>query len=203
MGPRNRVGGPQQPPRNFGGGRKKGGDKGIDRDILDGNTSSEAWEDRPIRVVDPEPINQVVPISGNDVSKSIKSATPEIILFDDQDLPIEIMSDLIFENIGGQELINISRTDLINSELLSYQLIKNLSIFQQEYNPNKILGIQQTSDRFFANFSIKFDSKSPTPEVYREAETGDIIIIFSDIAQDEEVEIQIATSGIIDEVDLI
>jgi len=203
-GPRSRVPGPNpQQPRNFGGGRKRGGDKGIDRDILQDDKTPDAWIDRPILVVDPEPINQVVPITGNDTSKSVKSATPEIVLITEEDLPIEIMSDLIFEDIGGQELINISRTDLINSEMLSYQLIRNLSLFQQEYNPNKILGIQQTSDRYFANFPIKLDLKAPTPDVYRDTATGDIFIIFTDLAQDEEVDIQILSNGIIDEVDLI
>lgn len=204
QGPRDRVPGPKQPPRNFDGRNNgKGRNKGIDRDILQDDKTPDVWIDRPILIVDPEPINPVVPITGSDTSKSIKSATPEIVLITEEDLPIEIMSDLIFEDIGGQELINISRTDLINSEMLSYQLIKNLSLFQQEYNPNKIVGIQQTSDRYFANFPIKFDLRSPTPDVYRDTTTGDIVIVFSDVAQDEEVEIQILTNGIIDEVDLI
>ena len=43
----------------------------------------------------------------NTNTASVKAATPEIILFNDESTPIEIMKDLVFENIGGQELINI------------------------------------------------------------------------------------------------
>ena len=74
----------------------------------------------------------------------VKTATPDIILFDDRSLSTESMADLIFENIGGQELINISRNDTINGQEISYQPIKNVKLLQQSYNPNNILGIQKT-----------------------------------------------------------
>ena len=171
--------------------------------VIDSPTVPRAWERNPIPVVDPEPITQIVPIVPADESISVKSATPEIILLDDGDLPIEIMTDLIFEDIGGHELIDISRNDLINGETLSYQLIKNLSLLQQQYNPNNIIGLQQTSNKYFDNFPIKLDLKASNTVIYRDSATGNIIIELTDIAEDEEVEVQIATNGIIDEVDLI
>ena len=58
------------------------------------------------------------------------------------------MSDLIFENIGGQELINIARTDTINGQKILYQPIKNINSINQEYGPNNIVGLQKTSDKF-------------------------------------------------------
>jgi len=166
-------------------------------------TVPRAWERDPILVVDPEPINQVIPVTPPSITQSIKSATPEIILIDDEALPIEIMTDLIFEDIGGQELIDISRNDIINGETISYQLIKNLSFIQQQYNPNNILSLQQTSDKYFNNFPIKLNLRADSTVIYRNSQTGGIIIELNDIAEDEEVEVQIATNGIIEEVDLI
>ena len=87
----------------------------------------------------------------------VLTAPIDTILFNDDSVPIEIMSDLIFENIGGQELINIARNDTVNGQTILYQPIKNLTAVQQQYNPNNIVSLQATSDKYFQNFSIKFD----------------------------------------------
>jgi len=84
----------------------------------------------------------------------VKTATLDIILFDEESVPTDGMFDQIFENIGGQELISITRSDIVNGQKISYQPIKNLSAIQQRYNPNNILSLQQTADKFFAGFSI-------------------------------------------------
>jgi hypothetical protein len=139
----------------------------------------------------------------------IKTATVDIILFDDETTPIDTMADLIFENIGGQELINITRSDIINGQKISYQPIKNLSSIQQRYNPNTILSLQQTADKYFAGFSIKLEDKIPNEgngtngeNVYIEESTGDLILEFININNDEQIEIQITTDGTIYEADL-
>ena len=75
----------------------------------------------------------------------VKTAPIDTVLFNDDSLSIEIMADLIFEDIGGHELINIARNDIINGQQISYTPIKNLGLIQQKYNPNNILGLQATS----------------------------------------------------------
>ena len=139
----------------------------------------------------------------------IKSSTPDIVLFNDDEVPIEVMSDLIFENIGGQELISIVRSDIVNGQKISYQPIKNLSSIQQQYNPNNILGLQQTANRFFAGFSIKLEDKLPEvgngingENVYFDENTGDLIIEFINLNSDEQVETQITVNGTIYEANL-
>jgi hypothetical protein len=138
----------------------------------------------------------------------VKTASIDTVLFNDEELPIEIMTDLIFENIGGQELINIARNDIVNGQQVSYQPIKNLSSIQQQYNPNNILSLQSTSDKYFANFPIKLESKIPTigtgpggSPVYIDPSTGDIIVEVINTGQDEQVEIQITVSGTIYETE--
>jgi hypothetical protein len=138
----------------------------------------------------------------------VKTATLDIILFDEESVPTDGMFDQIFENIGGQELINITRSDIVNGQKISYQPIKNLSAIQQRYNPNNILSLQQTADKFFAGFSIKLEDKIPETgngtngeNVYLNA-AGDLIIELINVNPDEQVETQISVSGTIYEADL-
>ena len=58
---------------------------------------------------------------------SVKTAPIDTVLFDDGSVAIEAMTDIIFENIGGHDLINIARNDTINGQSVSYNVIKNLT----------------------------------------------------------------------------
>jgi hypothetical protein len=133
---------------------------------------------------------------------SVKIATPDLKVFSDELIPIEIMTDLIFEDIGGTELINISRNDLINGQNTLYQPIKNISSIFFQYNPNNILGLQDTSDTIFKNFPIKFSNKVPNfgtgPNgeiVYIEETTGNLIINLVNMEKNEQVDVEILTTG--------
>lgn len=140
----------------------------------------------------------------------VKTAPIDTILYpSDELLPVEIMSDLIFENIGGQELINIARNDTVNGQAVVYQPIKNLTQIQQQYNPNNIVALQETSDRYFQNFAVKLETKVPGvgngPEgahVYIDPYTGDLVIEAINLQPDEQVELEITTSGTIYEAEL-
>ena len=157
------------------------------------------------QVVTPTPITPApLPTIQSPISSIVKSASIDTVLFDDDIMPIDIMSDLIFEDIGGQELINIARNDIVNGQTISYQPIKNLSSLQQQYNPNNILSLQQTSDKYFANFSIKLDERIPTQGsgpngeyVYLEEGTGDLIIEVVNMPSSEQVDVEITLDGTI------
>ena len=138
----------------------------------------------------------------------VKTAPIDTVLFDDESTPIEVMTDLIFENIGGHELINIARNDIVNGQQVSYQPIKNLSSIQQQYNPNNIVSLQSTSDKYFANFSIKLENKIPQPgtgpsgaHVYLDQNTGNMIIEAINLESDEQIQVEITTSGTIYEAE--
>ena len=139
----------------------------------------------------------------------VLTAPIDTILFNDETVPVEIMADLIFENIGGQELINIARNDTVNGQTILYQPIKNLTAIQQQYNPNNIVSLQATSDKYFQNFSIKFDDKVPKPgtgpdgsSVYIDPQTGELVIEAINLAEDEQIEVEITISGTIYEADI-
>jgi len=159
--------------------------------------------------VNPTPLTPTLPVTVSPPPPPVKTATLDIILFDEESVTTDGMFDQIFENIGGQELISITRSDIVNGQKISYQPIKNLSAIQQRYNPNNILSLQQTADKFFAGFSIKLEDKTPQigngpngENVYLNA-TGDLIIEFININVDEQIETQISVSGTIYEADLV
>jgi hypothetical protein len=149
-----------------------------------------------------------IAVSGKTVDP-VKSAPIDTILYNNEALPIEIMTDLIFENIGGQELINIARNDTVNGQQIIYQPIKNLTAVQQQYNPNNIVSLQATSDKYFQNFSIKFDEKVPTTgtgpggsHVYIDPETGELVVEAVNMSEDEQIELEITISGTIYEAEI-
>jgi hypothetical protein len=142
-------------------------------------------------------------VSNNNVNP-VLTAPIDTILFNDDSLPIELMYDLIFEEIGGQELISIARNDTVNGQEIIYQIIKNLNSIQQEYNPNNIVSLQGTSDKYFQNFPIKFDDKVPNEptgpggaHVYIDPAAGNLIIEAINLQSDEQIELEITISGTI------
>ena len=147
-------------------------------------------------------------VSSNNINP-VLTAPIDTILFNDDSVPIEIMADLIFENIGGQELINIARNDTVNGQTILYQPIKNLTAVQQQYNPNNIVSLQATSDKYFQNFSIKFDEKVPTTgtgpggaHVYIDPETGELVVEAVNMSEDEQIEVEITISRTIYEAEI-
>ena len=140
--------------------------------------------------------------------KAIKVATPDIILFDEEAIPVDVMTDLIFEQIGGQEIINIARNDIINGQNIIYSLISNIPQLSYNYGPKNIFTVPGTLDKFFKNFAIRLDTHIPEigtgPSgrfVYvdknnlDETLRGRLIIDVINMKTNEQVEIQVLDFG--------
>lgn len=143
----------------------------------------------------------------NPINIPVRSAPIDTVAFIDDAASVELMTDLLFEDIGGQELLTLSRNDTVNGQSVVYQPIKNLNILQEEYNPTTLLRLQDTSDKYFANFVIDLKEKIPNvgsglngKNYLVTASTGDLVIEFVNLKADEQVQVQIATSGTIEEL---
>ena len=150
----------------------------------------------------PAVANQPASTTSTAPNASVKVATPDLFVFKDEVVPIEIMTDLIFENIGGQELITISRNDIVSGQTVLYSPIKNMSSLYLQYNPQNILNIQDTSATYFRNYPIKLESSIPSSgggpngeTVYIDTTTGDLVIELVNLEADEQVDVQILISG--------
>lgn len=151
--------------------------------------------------------NQPVPAWTNDFGKSspnqpIKVATPNLISILNEPLDPDIMAELIFQDIGGQELINIARSDAINGQNISYSIVKNLKNIMLDYNSNNIIKLQGTSDVYFRNFPIRLEDRLPNQgtgdngeTVYIESDTENLIINFVNVEDGEQIEIEIINQG--------
>ena len=153
-------------------------------------------------VVTPEP-SYAPPPPPPPPPPKIKVAPIDTVLFDDDAVPKEIIADLLFESIGGQEILTIARHDTVNGQTVLYQPIKNINILQQQYNPSNLLKLRDTSNTIFGNFTINLASKIPQvgngtggANTYLDA-VGDLVIEFVSLANDELVEVQITSSGTI------
>jgi hypothetical protein len=145
--------------------------------------------------------------SASDAAAAVKSAPIDTVVFVDESFSSELITDLLFEDIAGQEILSIARNDTVNGQSVIYQPIKNLGIIRDTYNANNLLKLQETSDRFFANFIISLAEKIPKvgngangANYYLDLTTGDGVIELINIRSDEQVEIQIANAGTIEDV---
>jgi hypothetical protein len=148
-----------------------------------------------------------------DSSGAVKAATPDLILENVADLPLEIMQALIFENIGGQEILTMSRHDLVNGQRVSYSPIKNLSTVQSRFNSQNIISITNSLTALFETYTIKLQEKLPLPGVnefgnfvlnlgtgpggayiYNDEIDRGIVINVRNMAPDEQVDVQLMTT---------
>jgi hypothetical protein len=163
-------------------------------------------EPTPPQPPTPDPPFTIMPVDPTPETPAIKSAPIETVLFNDEKVSDNLLLDLLFEDVGGQELLTMSRHDTVNGQPVAYQPFKNLGILQNTFNPSNLLRLQETSDKFFANFVINLNSKIPkvgnglNGSNYYLTSSGDLVIEFVNLKSDEEIEIQIVTDGTIDEV---
>jgi hypothetical protein len=154
-----------------------------------------------------------IPVPIRTVTNYTKVASKDIILVDEKSVPIDTLADLLFEDIGGQEIIGISRHDTIDGKDIDYSPIKNLSSILSQYSPQNILSLQDSADTYFNNFTIKLDAylvdqdsgTGPNGKsIYLDPITGDLVINFINLSDEEQVQVQILNSGeIISETDII
>lgn len=152
------------------------------------------------------PDSQVTSYGSN--TSGVKVATPDIILFNEETLPADLIAGLIFEGIGSQEIITISRNDIINGQDVSYNLIGNLKTIGRQYNTKNIFSLPETIDKYMANFSIRFDTHVPEEgtgpngeRVYVEAvgnptvDRGDLVIDVVNMETNERVDVEVLRRG--------
>ena len=133
---------------------------------------------------------------------AVKIPTPDLVLFNTAPMPIEVMSDLIFEDIGGIELLSLSRSDMVNGQDILYSPIRNLSSIFFQYNPLNLIAMQGTIQSTFDAFPLKFEQYVPEngngPDgsiVYIDSATGDLVINVVNLSSDESVRVEIQVNG--------
>lgn len=129
------------------------------------------------------------PLSG------VKAARPDIIQFEEP-VDASILNIAIFERMGGQELINIVRHDLIAGQKIDYEPVRGISRSRFNFDPVTMVSLQGTSDTVFNNFSISLENKIPyTQPSPVQLINNDIVVSVVNLEPDEQVEVQIIAFG--------
>lgn len=134
---------------------------------------------------------------------AVKQPAPSLVQYQPDVLPQELITDLLFEDVGGQELINIARYDTIDGQNVEYALVRNLSVLNQSFNPNNILAGQIAYSSQLGQYSLDISSKIPQVSeeypngaAYLDAD-GNLVIEFISIGNDEYAEVEISSNGTI------
>lgn len=131
--------------------------------------------------------------------RGVKQPDPSVILFDAEAVSPEYLLELEYEDISGIELINMSRSDLIDGQNVIYSPIKQLSYLRNEYNPNNIIAIPSYFYSEFSKYRIDLILRGISFPSFDE--DGNLIIEIEDVKEDEIVEVEIDASGTINVVD--
>lgn len=139
---------------------------------------------------------------------AIKIATPDLIIFNEEAIPVDSMADLIFEEIGGQEIISIARNDIVNGQSVSYSLIGNLNGLERRYNSKNIFSLPDSIEKYFSNFSISFEIHVPEKGTGPNEERvyiveqdsqilnrGDLVVDVTNMETNERVDVEILRNG--------
>jgi hypothetical protein len=147
----------------------------------------------------PTPPDPWIRTSNYAAPQGVKQADPDIVLFDDEAISPELLLQLQYEDVAGIELINISRSDIIDGQNVSYSPIAQLSSLRRRYNPNNIIALPSTSSDAFSRFGIDLILRGIKEPYFNE--NGDLVIEIDEVLEDEIIEAEIDTSGTINRVD--
>lgn len=133
------------------------------------------------------------------VGNAVKVSTPDIIIKEQDSIPLGLQYELIFEEIAGEEIISILRHDTVNGQDIAYSPIKNVKSIYLQNSPSNILSLQGSADKTFNAFPIKMENyvSLNEPTAYYDKATMSLIIEISDVQSDRQIEVQIMSSGVI------
>lgn len=121
----------------------------------------------------------------------------------------ETITNLLFENVGANELTKFVRHDTVEGINPYYDVISNLSDIKRKFDPSNLISLQKNNSSFFDIFPINLQDKIPSDTYLLENNltdflyidtNGDLVIEVVNLKDSEIVEIEIDTSGTIFEV---
>jgi len=147
---------------------------------------------------DPKPPKKTV--LGYNKKKPVRIATSDLFI-DKDDVPVDYMVGVIFEEIGGQELISQSSESVYNSNRSE---ISNIYEVSERYSPFNLLNISDGMLATMGNIDINLNSYLPeldlslntnfeidNPSAYIDSNWKNLIIEFEDATEDFVVEVEI------------
>jgi hypothetical protein len=152
----------------------------------------------PPREVGAVPQSMPTPEPLSIIASPVKVATPELVITGEAPMTVEEMTDLVFEKIGGHEIINLLRLENVNGINASYQPIRNVAQLAAEYGPITVLPLPRSTNFYFNGFAIDLLARVPQnglgANIYIEATQvgpSNLIIEVANMKPEERVEVEI------------
>jgi hypothetical protein len=141
--------------------------------------------------------------------QKVKVATSNLFITEQVIDKTDQMADAIIEDIGGQEIINISRNDLLNGQNVTYNVIENLESTQRQFNPNELIKLQSTSADFFDTFTLNLDNFTPNygtgdggQIVYVDSSNGEVVVNTINLSNNLVLEVEFVSYSEISSTDV-
>jgi hypothetical protein len=134
-----------------------------------------------------------------------KIADPQYILSVDPSSTVEEMQNVLWQGIGGHEILSVVRRDLVDGSNTDFGLISDLQKLFAEYSPKTILSLENSSSLYFNSFAIKFEKYLPPERLLQRLsenlinpieidDSGNIFIYVKDLKPSFQVEVQAITA---------
>lgn len=200
--------------------KNKGKGKGKGRGSGSGSGSSANTATVPLDDVVDEPIVPGGGGGGGDyqeyspVARSIKIPDRDAIIALQRDGADQaLITAILFEQIGATELVKFTRNDTIDGLNGVYDVISNISELKTKLDPSYLISKQRPDVTIDNGFSIRLQDKLPSIDYLFENEIpnyvhfdstigdgGSLVIELDNMDTDEIIEVEIDTSGTIEEV---
>ena len=122
------------------------------------NTSGYSAGHKP---VNPKP--DTTATVNNKKNNFVKVATKELFNLGDPPNNPNTLVDLYLEDMGGQDIINITRTDTVNGISIANNKIVNLTNINDKHNSLNIIPLNNPESEYFASFQLDLLSYIPDP----------------------------------------
>ena len=133
----------------------------------------------------------------------------DVVELADQSVDSATIQNLLFENIGANELTKFVRHDTVEGINPYYDIISNLSDIKRKFDPSSLVSLQKSDSSLFDIYPIKLQDKIPTDDYLSDNnildyvyfnENGDLVIEVVNMSDSEIVEVEIDRNGTIYEV---
>jgi hypothetical protein len=140
----------------------------------------------------------------------IKVATSNLFNLGEPPINPDTLTDLLFQEMGGQDIINVLRTDTVNGSSFKNNVITNLSTINEKFNSLNLITMSGESSGYFKSMHYELLDHIPEGKTliagvdplpvtvvsnvptnyYVDPVTGDITFYFSGLSDDQQVQFE-------------
>ena len=132
------------------------------------------------------------PPPGQKQTSQVKISAVNVINRNYEDISVQQMERLFFQNVGGTEILSVARHDTVGGEEVVFNNVDNLSELRSQFNPLNIL-MTTNINSLFSEYGVDIGTKiGALDETFSMNADGGIDIEVFNVNRDEYVQVQIA-----------